>query len=334
MIETIHRDLEIARALIEIEAESLRAGASRLGPEFIEAVDIIARPTGKVVLCGVGKSGIAARKIAATFCSVGIPAVSLHPMDAMHGDLGLVRDGDAIIFLSKSGETEELVNVLLRVRANCRCTVIGLLGNVNSTIARECDIRIDTRVDAEGCPLNLAPMSSAMMMMAIGDALAGCIIERRGLTADDFGRFHPGGNIGRRLLACVRDVMHHGDELPLVSPNDTLRQCLVPLSSKRMGAVLVVDDEEHLLGIFTDGDLRRVLESTEDLLNQKISTIMTTRATVCSPSTPAWQAIKLMEDRPSQISLLPVVTEYGRVAGIVRIHDLVRHSLSQSKPGL
>jgi arabinose-5-phosphate isomerase len=315
--------VDIAKKTIEREIESLRAIENRIDDGFVKAVSLILDSPGKVVVTGLGKSGIIARKIAATFCGVGTAAIFMHPVDALHGDFGAVQQGDIVMLLSKSGETAEIL-AFLKIVKLAECRTIGIVGRQGSSLMRECDVALDATVENEACPLNLAPTSSAMVAMAIGDALAACLVMSRGLTSDGFRKLHPSGSLGKRLTLRVKDVMHRGDEIPIIAPGSSMKQVVIQLSAKAMGIVIIADGDRNLLGIFTDGDLRRCLEKHDDLLLKTADDMMTRNPIVCREDQMAEEAVELMENRPSQISVLPVLGEARKVVGVVRIHDLVR----------
>lgn len=318
--------LNLAKLTLDKEIAALAAARDRLGPEMEAAVELILSSGGNVITTGIGKSGYVGAKIAGTLSGTGTPATFLHPVDALHGECGIVRGEDVILALSKSGETSEVIELLTVLKVN-GCKSIALVGNTNSTIARQCDVVLDGSIDSEACPLKLAPTSSALVAMALGDALTACLIDRMGFTPTAFSKLHPAGSLGRKLLLTVEGVMHKGEEIPLVSPLDTVRQILVPLSSKAMGAVIVVDSERKLLGIFTDGDLRRSLELRDAILDMPISDLMTHDPIRVNAEDMAIKALDLMENRSSQIAVLPVVDAENTVCGIIRLHDLIRCGL-------
>lgn len=318
-------DLERARATLRSEAAALEAVANRLDEQFVAAVDALFQMTGKAVVLGVGKSGNIAQKIASTLCSIGTPAIFLHPTDALHGDLGVIQNDDVIILLSKSGETPELINVVAALNQDQARVSVGILGNANSHLGRKCTITIEVNVDTEACPLNLAPMTSTTVALGIGDALATCLMQRRSFSADDFGRLHPSGNLGKRLLTQIAEVMHSGADLPIVSKGTRLKETLFTMTEKGLGAALVADEAGRLVGILTDGDLRRVMDRHANPLLLPVDQVSTKDPIVCQPEQRIWDAMRMMEHRPSQLSVLPVVNEHREIVGLVRIHDLVRH---------
>ena len=276
----------------------------------------------KIVVAGIGKSGKIGQKIAATFCSTGSQAVYLHPTEGLHGDLGLVQSGDVVLALSYTGNTEELVRLLPSLKS-LKIPVVGLGGNRNSKLASQCDAWIDGAVDQEACPHNLAPTTSTTLALALGDALAVALMQWRGFDAQSFAQNHPGGSLGNRLHLRVADVMHQGDAVPCVTHQASMDEVIVLATQKSLGAVLVAENEK-LLGIITEGDIRRALQHRERFFMMKAGEVMTQSPITATPAMMAKAALELMENRPSQISVLPVVDEEGRWKGLVRVHDLVR----------
>ncbi len=316
----------MAKEVIRKEILSLESLIERIGPEFERAVSLLLETKGKVIATGLGKSGIVASKISATLSSTGTPSIFIHPVEAMHGDLGIVQRGDAGILLSNSGETTEVLQ-FLQIFKRFGLRTIGIGGKAGSSLARYCDVFLDAGVDSEACPLNLAPTSSTTVAMVMGDALAGCLVSLKGFSRDDFSRLHPSGALGRRLLLRVKDIMHCGDNLPMVLSGTSMRDALIELTGKGMGAVIIVSPEHRLIGIFTDGDLRRSVQSHENFLGLEIDTVMTANPVVISQDRMAAEALNLMENRPSQIAVLPVVDSEGKISGIIRIHDLIQAGL-------
>jgi arabinose-5-phosphate isomerase len=315
--------------LLRMEADAITATARRLRREQVEqAIELLANCRGKVVLVGVGKSGNIAEKIAATLTSTGTAAVYLHPSDALHGGLGLVNTEDVIVALSNSGETDEIVTMLPYLK-NRHVPIIALVGNERSTLARSADVVLDASVDQEACPLNLAPTASTTVALALGDALAMALMQVKGLTPDDFALNHPAGRIGKRLTLRVADLMHDGAENPLITAEAPWLEVIAAISRGGLGAVSVVDNENCLIGIITDGDLRRTLQQIKhaDLENLRSQSIMTRNPVVAAPDLLAYDALRLMEDRPRQISVLPVVDERRVCVGLIRVHDIVRSGL-------
>lgn len=317
---------ELGKDIIRKEILSLESLFGRIDSEFEKAVACISQIKGKVITTGLGKSGIVASKISATLSSTGTPSIFIHPVEALHGDLGIIQRGDMGLLLSNSGETPEVLH-FLQVFKRFGLKTIGIAGKPGSSLARDCDVFLDASVDCEACPLNLAPTSSTTVAMVLGDALAGCLLSLKGFSKEDFSRLHPSGALGRRLLFRVKDVMHSGEDLPVVESGTPMRQALVTLSTKGMGVVLVITPERELLGIFTDGDLRRAVQQHENLLSMQIDGLMVKHPIVINENRMAAEALNLMENRPSQISVLPVLDSNGKIAGIVRVHDLVQAGL-------
>lgn len=301
-----------------MEAAAIAALEGRLGEPFVQAVTAILNASGRVIVSGVGKSGIIGRKIAATLTSTGSPAIFLHPVDALHGDLGIVGPGDVALLLSKSGESDELRG-LLECLGRFGVTIVALTGNPDSALARQAQIVLDCAVEEEACPHDLAPTCSTTAALALGDALAVTLLLQRGFRQQDFARLHPGGALGRRLLR-VRDVMVTQD-IPMLSPVATMRDCVVLLAEKR-GTVAVVNQQGTLLGVVTSGDLTRLMEREEDFLSMPVSKVMTPTPRTAEPDQLAAVAVGLMERH--RVMALPVVGEGRRVVGIVHLHDLMR----------
>jgi len=310
--------LSAARRVIRMEAAAVAALEQRLGDSFVRAVDAILDARGRVIVSGLGKSGIIARKIAATLTSTGSPAIFLHPIDALHGDLGIVGPADVALLLSKSGESEEL-HALLECLGRFGVTVIALTGNPDSTLAREAAIVLDCAVEEEACPHDLAPTSSTTAAVAMGDALAVSLFMARGFRQEDFARLHPGGRLGRRLLR-VQDVMIT-EEIPMLAPDASMRECVV-LLAKRRGTVAIVDQEKVLLGVVTSGDLTRLMDRERDFLAVPVGTIMTVSPRTAEPGQLAAQAVGIMQLRG--IMALPVLDPDHHVVGMVHLHDLMR----------
>ncbi|MBO9872597.1 MULTISPECIES: KpsF/GutQ family sugar-phosphate isomerase [Xanthomonas] len=309
------------RRVVEIEQAALAAVGARIGADFAAACRLILGSRGRVVATGMGKSGHVARKIAATLASTGTPAFFVHPGEAGHGDLGMITDTDVVLALSYSGESDEIL-MLLPVLKRQGNAVIAMTGRAQSTLAREADLHLDVSVPAEACPLDLAPTSSTTASLALGDALAVALLDARGFTADDFARSHPAGSLGRRLLLHITDVMHRGDELPKVREDASLSEALVEMSRKRLGMTAVVDADDRLLGLFTDGDLRRALDSALDVRQTRIAEVMTRQPRTIGADQLAAEAARLMETH--QINGLIVVDAAGRAVGALNIHDLLR----------
>ena len=319
--------LQSARRVLLAEARALEAASSRLDAEFERAVDLLARHAGKVLVTGIGKSGIIAQKIAATFCSVGQPAVFLHPVEALHGDLGLYTPGDPTVVVSRSGNTAELLRLVTQLKA-VASPVIGILGAPQSSLGALMDVVLDASVRAEADPNNLAPTASASVAMGLGDALAIGLIERRGFTPADFARFHPAGQLGRNLLLRVSEVMHPLAQVATAAATDPLRQVVIGMTSRPLGAACVLDSQGRLAGLITDGDVRRALRQHDDIRGVVAAEVMTARPAAISPGASVHEALRKMEDRGSQISVLPVIGEAGLCVGLLRLHDLYQHQPS------
>ncbi len=309
-----------AQEVLRIEADAITGLIDRIGAPFARACDLILGCRGRVVVSGMGKSGHIARKLAATLASTGTPAFFVHPAEASHGDLGMVTRDDVFIALSNSGRTDELLAILTPVRRQ-GALLIAMTGDETSPLARAADVHLDARVDKEACPLNLAPTASTTAALALGDALAVALLDARGFGAEDFARSHPGGSLGRRLLTHVRDVMRTGDAVPKVATGSSLTAAVLEVSRKRMGMTTVVDASGALAGVFTDGDLRRLLEHTSTLGDLIIDEVMSRTPSTVQADDLAVQAVKLMEDR--RITQLPVLDGQGRLAGALHLHDLL-----------
>lgn len=316
--------LALAKAVIETERAALATLPDRLGPEFVAACDTILACKGRVIVTGMGKSGHVGNKIAATLASTGTPAFFLHPGEASHGDLGMIVPGDVIIALSNSGKSDEILAILPTIR-RLGVRIIALTGNPQSPLALAADHHIDVSVDREACPLGLAPTSSTTAALVMGDALAVALLEARGFTADDFARSHPGGRLGKRLLVHVRDIMHTGDAIPRVAPEASLQQAILEMTRKKLGMTAITTAQGQLLGIFTDGDLRRSFEKGQDLREAPIATFMTTACHTITADRLAVDALNQMQARA--ITVLPVV-EKGKVTGIIHMHDLLRAGIA------
>ncbi len=325
--DCLRTDYQSVVSLLKAEAEAIHQAATALVPEQVEkAIALLHHCQGKVIILGMGKSGIVGRKIAATLTSTGTMAIYLHPSDALHGDLGLVGPSDVAIALSNSGYTEEIIG-LLPYLEHRQTPIISIVGNENSPLAQRSDVVLKATVDKEVCPLNLAPTASTTVALAIGDAIAMTLMQRKGLTPEAFAFNHPSGRLGKRLTLKVSDLMHTG--VPAVQPQTPLIEVISAISQGGLGAVAVVNAQGKLLGIITDGDLRRMFEKTDQsnwqtAISQDIMTAgPVTVATTCL----AYDALRTMENRPSQISVLPVVDSAETCLGLVRLHDIVRSGL-------
>ena len=314
--------LAAAREAMEIEAAALETAAARLDGDLIRAVEVVLAHSGKVVVTGIGKSGHIARKIVATLCSTGTAAVFLHPAEAVHGDLGIYTPGDPTILLSKNGSSRELLALVPLLR-EFRSPLIGILGNAASPLAKHVEVFLDASVEREADPHNLAPTASAVTALAVGHALAIALMCARHFTPEEFGRYHPGGQLGRSLRLSVREAMHAGDHSVCVAPETSLRDVIIAMTRRPLGGACVVDAVGTLAGFVTDGDLRRALTSHDDIRDLLARDVMTARPVTVGPDATLGEALELMERRPSQISVLPVVDEACRALGILRLHDIL-----------
>jgi arabinose-5-phosphate isomerase len=315
------RAISLARQTLEIEAQALLALRDRQGEPFARAVQTILGCSGRVVVMGMGKSGHVGRKIAATLASTGTPAMFVHPAEASHGDLGMVTPSDVVIAISNSGESDELTAILpLLKRLGVR--LIGMTGRAASTLARHSDVMLDTSVAQEACPLNLAPTASTTAQIALGDALAVALLDARGFREEDFARSHPGGALGRKLLTHVRDVMRQGQAVPRVRPETGFSAMMREMSAKGLGATAIVDADDRVLGIFTDGDLRRQIEQGRDLRGLTAGELMTRQPRTVRADALAVEAADLMEE--ARITSVLVVDEAGRLVGALNSNDLMR----------
>ncbi|MBU0507560.1 KpsF/GutQ family sugar-phosphate isomerase [bacterium] len=318
--------MAVARRLLRIEADAVGALTERLNDSFTRALDLLAAVRGRVIVTGMGKSGHVGRKISATLASTGTPSHFLHPTEAAHGDLGMVTRQDGVIILSKSGETQEILNLIPYLKL-LNIPTIGLLGNCRSSIAEKCDVRLDVSVVEEGCPLDLAPTASTTAALAMGDALAVALLTEKRFRPEDFAFLHPGGVLGRRLTKRIQEVMHAGGEIPIVSPDTQLRDVVMEMTLKRLGATCVVDDAGKLLGIYTDGDLRRTFERGGDLHLLTAADIATQDPKSIEPTALVTRAINLMETH--NILVMPVLDDEGKLVGIVHLHDLLKSGIGR-----
>ncbi len=329
---SVEGDLVQTRSLVGIaarvfrqQAQALAEIAGRVSEEFERAVELL-HGARQVLVSGVGKSGIIGQKIAATLRSIGIPALALHPAEAPHGDLGIVRRGDVALLISKSGTTAELCALVPYLKQR-GVGIIAILGQRRSFLGEHADVVLDVEVSAEVCPLNLLPTTSTTAALVMGDALAVALMHLRGIRPEDIAAAHPLGMLGRLTRLRVRDVMHTGAAIPVVHPQTSFREMLVEMTMKALGCVCVVDGQGRLCGIVTDGDVRRVLQRVEDIRPLRVEAVMTRTPVTVAPDAPLSEALALMEQRPSQISVLPVVDEEGYCIGVIRVHDIVRSQL-------
>ena len=319
--------LKHAQDVLRMEAEAILELVPRVDANFAAAISLILECSGRTVITGMGKSGIIGRKMAATFASTGTPSFYLHPAEGIHGDLGMVTADDVVIALSNSGETGEILNILPSLR-RIGAKIIAMVGNANSTLAKNADVVLDVGVEKEACPLGLAPTSSTTAALAYGDAIALALLQKRNFTASQFAVFHPGGSLGRKLLLTVGNIMHKGNENPLVSADTTVQEALFVITDKGLGAVSVVDAEGKMLGVLTDGDIRRGLSKGVDFLQRSVADLMTKAPKYITADKLAAQALHLMEsNQPKPITVLPVVDENMVVIGLLHMTDLVRQGV-------
>jgi arabinose-5-phosphate isomerase len=316
-------------AWLSLQADAIKRATQQLQPEHVErAIALLAACKDKVILIGVGKSGMVARKIAATLTSTGTVGVYLHPSDALHGDLGIVTSDDVAMVLSNSGETEELLAILPYLKHR-QVPIIAIVGNLHSTLARKADVVLDASVNKEACPLNLVPTASTTVALVIGDALAMALMQVKGLTPNDFARNHPAGRLGKRLTLHVGSLMHCGAANPTIGPDASWIEIVSAISHGGLGAVNVVDEAGHLIGLITDGDLRRSMQKLRAAEIERLMArmMMTCDPVVVTPDVLAYDALQLMENRSSQIAVLPVVDHERYCVGLIRLHDIVRSGL-------
>ena len=316
--------LALAAGVLEIESRAIADLKQRLGHEFVAACDLCLGTPGRVVVTGMGKSGHISNKIAATLASTGTPAFFMHPAEASHGDLGMITDQDLLLAISYSGETDEVVTILPVVK-RIGARLLSITGNPRSTMATAADVHLDVSVAVEACPLNLAPTASTTATLAMGDALAVALLKKRGFTAEDFARSHPSGSLGKRLLLRVADVMHTGNRVPAVNTSVTLRDALLEMTDKGLGMTAIVDDQHRILGIFTDGDLRRTLDEGADIRKTLISDVMHENCKTVPEDMLAAEALHILEE--NKITGLLVADADGKLVGALNIHDLFREGL-------
>ena len=309
-----------AKEVLKIEAQGILSLVDRVGPEFEKAIEAIMKAKGRVILAGMGKSGLVARKIAATLNSTGTPAQFLHPAEAIHGDLGMVTSDDVVVAISNSGQTTEINNILPMLK-KIGAKIIGLTGGVDSPMAEACDLVIDVGVEREACPMGMAPTASTTAALAMGDALAVVLINRRHFNQDDFKRFHPGGSLGERLAVKVREIMLTNDRIPMVPLGSKVQQAIEEIDAKKVGATLIIGKDRKLAGIVSDGDLRRALLSHKNIHGMKIEDIMSPSPKTIDESRTAAEALGLME--LNAITHLVIVDRHNKVKGVVHLHDLL-----------
>ncbi len=314
-----------AKEAIQKEIDALAKVKDSLSTSFVDAINLILSAR-KIIVSGIGKSGIIGRKIAGTLLSIGYPAVFMHSVDALHGDIGIVGEGDLAILLSKSGSTDELVTLVPYLK-NRGAKIISIVGNENSYLAKNSDVAIIAKVEHEACPLDIVPTSSAIVALAIGDALAVTLMKIRNYTREDFARQHPLGQLGRNLILRVEDVMHKGESLPKVTTDASFKEAVIEITNKKLGCVCIVDSNGYLRGIITDGDVRRTLQKNDNIKNLSVLDVMTPNPIVTYPNSLLGEALALMEQRESQINVLPVVDSHNKCIGVIRLHDIVRSSI-------
>ncbi len=312
--------LNDARQVLQIEADGILNLIDRLDHRFDQMVEVILKATGRVIVSGIGKSGIIGRKISATLNSTGTRSLFLHPVEAMHGDLGIVGQDDVVLAVSYSGETDEL-NILMSSIRSIGCCIICMTGNPESTLAKRSDILIDVGVEKEACPMGLAPTASTTALLAMGDALAVALINKKQFKTSDFKRFHPGGALGQRLASQVKDIMFTGESVPIVPLSVSMQAAVEELDRHGLGALIIVDEDQRLAGILTDGDLRRMIAQKKSVLEQPLATAMTPSPRHAFSQTPAFDALNIMEQH--EITVLPIIDSDRRVLGILHLHDIL-----------
>ncbi|MGH7228151.1 MAG: KpsF/GutQ family sugar-phosphate isomerase, partial [Nitrospiraceae bacterium] len=313
--------IEHGKRVLEIEVRAIAGLLERLDHRFTEAVDLLYRCAGKVVVSGMGKSGLIGQKIAATLASTGTPAFFLHPAEGTHGDLGMLARRDALIAISNSGETEEVLKLLPFVK-RLNIPVVAMTGRVQSTLAKNSEVVLDVSVGEEACPMGLAPTASTTATLAMGDALAIALLQKRGFREEDFAQFHPGGTLGRRLLLKVRDLMHGGEAVPRVTRQTSAREAILVMTTKKLGMTTVVDEAGRLLGVITDGDLRRFLERGDDLAKANAWDLASKNPKTIGPDELAAGAVRIMEE--CSITSLVVLEESRQIVGVIHLHDLLK----------
>ncbi|HWR44322.1 KpsF/GutQ family sugar-phosphate isomerase [Sporomusa sp.] len=321
--------IEQARACLELEADAIRALIPRINDQFVAAMNMILQCSGRVVVTGMGKSGLIGKKIAATLASTGTPAFFLHPAEGIHGDLGMVTATDIVLAISNSGETTELISILPALK-RIGAPIIAMTGREQSTLVQNADAFLNVAVEKEACPLGLAPTASTTAALAMGDALAVALLSARNFTPEEFALYHPGGALGRKLLLTVENVMHGGEDLPVVTPDKTVKEALFAITAQGLGAVLVVESLEsmQLVGLLTDGDIRRSLEKGHEFLDKPVGELMTKNPRTIAKDKLAGHALNIMEkNKPRPITLLPVVDSQFRAIGIIHLTDLLRQGV-------
>ena len=312
--------ITVAKKVLEIESKALIKQIDQIDQAFVDACELCLECSGKLIVMGLGKSGHIADKIAATLSSTGTPSYFIHPSEAIHGDIGMIDEKDIVLIFSYSGETEEIISLIPYLKKK-EIKIIAFTGNIDSKLSSESDIHIHVPVEEEACPMNLAPTASTTTALAVGDAFAVALLERKGFTKEDFAKSHPGGSLGKQLLLSINDIMHTGEEVPVVYSDDTLSKGLIEMSQKALGMTAIVDEKDRLVGIFTDGDLRRTLESNIDIKTTKMHEVMTKNPFVLPADTLAYNALRLIQEK--KITSI-IVTNENKVIGALNIHDLFR----------
>ncbi|MBI3378399.1 MAG: KpsF/GutQ family sugar-phosphate isomerase [Nitrospirae bacterium] len=322
----MENSIDIAKKVLKIEADAVAALAEKLDSTFEKAIDIIFKSKGRVVVTGMGKSGLVGKKIAATLASTGTPAFFMHPAEASHGDLGMVTSDDVIIAISNSGETAELSGLIPFLK-RFNVSLIAMTGSLNSTLAKSADVHLDVSVKEEACPLGVVPTASTTAALAMGDALAVALLVKRGLKQEDFAFFHPGGNLGKKLFIKVKDLMHTGDALPFVSPETEMIKAVVEISSKRLGVAIVSDAGKKIFGVLTDGDIRRGIEKWgKEFFDMKAGEVMTKNPKTISEDELAVKALSIMETH--SITSLAVPDADGKAIGVIHLHDILKQGIA------
>ncbi|MCE5194976.1 MAG: KpsF/GutQ family sugar-phosphate isomerase [Nitrospiraceae bacterium] len=325
MADLKYNIIEIAKKVLKTEADAVLALRDKLDSNFEKAVEIIYTSKGKVVVTGMGKSGLVGKKIAATMASTGTPAFFMHPAEASHGDLGMVTSDDVVIAISNSGETNEIAGLIPFLK-RFNVSLITMTGNSGSTLSKAADANLDVSIKEEACPLGIVPTASTTATMAMGDAIAVALLTKRGFKEEDFASFHPGGSLGKKLFIKVKDLMHTGDALPIIAPDKSMIKAVFEISSKRLGVTIVADKNQKLLGIITDGDLRRGIEKWgKPFFDMKAEEVMTKNPKMITEDELAVKALSIMEER--SITSLAVPDEKGKVVGIIHLHDILRQGI-------
>ncbi len=318
--------LKRAKEVLEIEAAAVKSLVKRLDAQFAKAVDVLAGCQGRVVVAGMGKTGIIARKISATLSSTGTPSIYMHSAEAVHGDLGQVTRQDVVILISSSGETEETVRLLPSLK-KIGCKTIAMTGGMKSSLAKYCDLVLNVGVHKEGCPLGLAPMASTTATLAMGDALAACLVDRKNFRREDFAFYHPGGNLGRRLILKVEDIMRKGRHFAKVLDTATVKDVLLAITAARCGSACIIDGRKKFVGIFTDGDLRRYIETDPQLLSKPVGSFMTKNPLTIEQDRLATEAFDILMQK--KVDELPVIDSRGRLVGLLDVQDLLKAGLAR-----